>query len=219
MPINEGQVLSIFQQVRLFYKGFEKSDNKKYNLNEIAEPSAKHQLRNHNQPLQTPRIGESRQIARRDKNDWYTMGLYLWVDQKRFGNCTEMSAVTAFLCSERLGNNAKILMGHVVTPGDHVFVLISADGTVPPGDNISLLAQNNDSDKFWIIDVWSNIACKPRYYPSRLLEKFHSWSNQKKMVWGRNLYNEANWYDPNSRSFITAFLGSRLVWDTAKRQV
>jgi|GEM_PF-6827536 len=109
----------------------------------------------------------------------------LLYNQIKSGKCSEMAAVAAYYFRLRMrGQYATMYMGTVSSPGDHVFVLLSVDGTPPQGENISLMARNQGSDNFWVIDPWANVACRARDYPSRLLTKFSMWSVQNKLARG-----------------------------------
>jgi hypothetical protein len=210
MPIDQALANSVLATARGFYKGQQKSDNKRYGA---GHNQPNHLQRNANQGAAVGQIRSNRQYFRQHSMSFIGIGSSAWAHGIRSGNCLEMASVTSYLCTTMLPPPYGLFIGRLSPPGDHVFVMISANGALPAGNTIGELATNQQSDLFYVIDPWTNIACRVADYPHRLTTKFGSWSDQGKEVWGAG-----QWHDPASNAYSQAFLNSPIRWEVALNQ-
>jgi hypothetical protein len=211
MPIDQSSANFILETARNFYKGSEKSANKRYDTTGIPDPTVKHTRRNHLQ-----RIALQNMVQYRERDETFSMsflqlGQDLFSHGNRAGNCLEMSSVAAYLTSAMLPGQCQLLLfGRLSRPGDHLFLLLSVNGNIPSGLSISGLTVNTMDDQYWVIDPWANIACRVAEYPARLLTKLTQWSGQQKQVaWQRA------WRSPSNPEYVAATLNSPLTWESA----
>jgi hypothetical protein len=208
MQISQDDVDSILEQARRFYKAGGKSTNKRYDIANIPNPTEKHTRRNEGRDEKTAARNAFRTDAKSARMTWAQVGQEIIVRNHQIGNCAEMSAVAVHLCIRRLsGRYGQMYIGHLRHPGDHNFVVLSIDGSMPPWTAILAMRGIRDNN-FWVIDCWANIACPAMQYPNELNNKIKSWSEQMKQVRSR----EHTWVDPNSGSYKTALLASALGW-------
>jgi hypothetical protein len=210
MPIDQGSADLILQTARNFYKGSEKAPNKRYDLAELPNPTAKHIRRNNFQLTSSQRLLQYREWVRTTALNFLQIGRDLWLHRIRSANCLEMSSLAAYLASSLFpGHYQALFLGRLSPPGDHAFLLVSVDGTIPSGLSISGLAANTVDDRYWVIDPWTNTACRVADYPNRLITKFTQWSEQRKQVWF-----QGGWTTPRTGVYMTATLNSSLRWDS-----
>jgi hypothetical protein len=179
MPINHSDVNFVLWLVRNHYRNGLKSENKLYDpaINE------KHQRRNNNALLAHPLIFQGRRdrVAREPGREKVLIGQDLMDENVTYGNCTEMSYVVLFVCQQHLkGKCHSAWFARINTPGDHGFVLISEDGSLPKTNHVEGLATCGHG--FWIIDCWLNVACEARDYPAMARAKLVTWSSQNKRI-------------------------------------
>jgi hypothetical protein len=176
----------------------------------IQNPTAKHLRRNYLQLVSFQNMARYRAQAQPFSTSFLQLGQDLWFHGHRAGNCFEMSSVAAYVTSMMLPGQCKLsLFGRLSRPGDHLFLLLSVNGNIPSGQNISGLTANTIDDQYWVIDPWANIACKVSEYPARLLTKLTQWSEQQKQVgW------QGSWQNPGSSGYISAALNSPLTWES-----
>jgi hypothetical protein len=193
MPLDQSDVTFLLWIARNHYRSGLKSSNKIY-ANPIFPKQAR---RNINAQDAQTKIDELR-ANRSATQTSVEYGRSLLDNNTSFGNCDEMCAVVLEVCRHHLGGRCKRALSIYIDPGDHVFVLLSEDGSLPdfsawqaghpqvnpdPGDvagNIQGLSYAGDT--FWVIDCWLNVACRAAEYPLRARMKLNSWAAQNKHV-------------------------------------
>jgi hypothetical protein len=181
-----GDATRVLHHAREFYKSSLrlKSANKVYRLPE-AQMAEKHRRRNLHAYWSQHALDEIRGVERSSSEDWlYQRGEALYGANLTAGNCEEMCAVVMRFCKQLLSNKCKAVYAIGVDPGDHVFVLLSADGSAPPVDDewgrIDEMKDNRDN--FWIVDCWFNIVCAVSHYSISVARKLQKWAQESKRI-------------------------------------
>lgn len=212
MPITEMQIKSVLAQARTHYKGGYKSSNKVY----TNEDTPKAKLRNdivygtdadpHPVPSQ---IVALRKFLKPFDLTMQRKGEFIINSGITYGNCGEMAAVALQICRLQIGPGVPAFTATLQPPGDHIFLVLSADGSSPSprAFNAYQLSRENPTN-FWVIDCWSNVAGSVKDYPNQLRAKFSSWANQEKRIVG----TDGDEVDPSSAGNIHNFLGSTIKW-------
>ncbi|MCU1251016.1 MAG: hypothetical protein JWQ49_4045 [Edaphobacter sp.] len=174
----------ILLKARTFYKNGFKSWNKFYDKERFQDQNgyvlAKHLIREQKGTVAYDQGEAIRPLTLHLSSDRY--GDWLYENQITTGNCAEMSAIVIRNCRLLQGRCKAVYEISMDRPADHMFVLLSVNGNVPPWRNVSQMEFYSDTDNFWIIDCWLNIACQARYYRELMRLKLARWASQYKVV-------------------------------------
>lgn len=203
---------AILIEVRKFYAAGKKSGNKVYTVADFvaADEWEAHSRRwtvrmmaanlfrhrNRNQALSvanrpTPPNGQSLLAWGR--------GIYNGGARAEFtsGNCGEMAAVAGTIAVDTYGYpEARVYVGIISDPGDHVFCLLAITGAAPSWANASSMTGVVGNAGHYIIDPWLNTACAAEEYWGLAQEKVRKWGRDgKRISW--NGPSGVGWYNPD----------------------
>jgi hypothetical protein len=179
-----------FTTVHAFYKGGEKSDNKKYEGNNL---SPKQLVRNSKQPsnnvfLQTKREEVKNKTPQDIGHFFYTSGFST-------GNCGEMACVALYVAELKgVPKDQLKLMTHYTKHK----LFGNANGF---GHSYALLGPDNGEQ--WVIDPWANICCDIKDYAETFKNKMDAWTAEGKRIGIPAFMGGANWLPPNDSHLAT----------------
>lgn len=211
------EVRRCFSDARAYYKGEVKSSNKfyyplqaaQYNDNgkvkEVqtltAGDSPKAKLRNDN-VLQSRQMKEGGRV---EGDMPLILGKNLYAAKAKYGNCGEMSAVAAYLLNERFPKEK--LFWVIITPDHHEFFVC---GAKPPVDKaVESWANHKFKSACYVTDVWMNICCEAKDYPSLVKQKLDKWTRE-----GKGVFSGA-WENTDKKDHVVNFPESGVIHTVA----
>jgi hypothetical protein len=167
------EIADCFKEVRAYYKGELKSENKFYG-NTDSPKTEKRFINQNDAHFKLDKMGAPRDGGRtRIEN-----GDYLIKNNIKYGNCGEMSDVAASIVRKKFPNSDlhKIIIG---CEGSHVLIIV---GSPPKPGDIASWGKYPSSLDSYVIDAWMGIQCHIKDYPSLAESKLNKWASQNKMI-------------------------------------
>jgi hypothetical protein len=217
----------IYGEVRDFYKGNLKSDNKEYDLNDktfaelskkIGEKRALERITTRNDNQKTV-LGQLERL-RRDYPTYdiekgkpsvlrlsATAEIIARQPNGRVGNCGEMAILACHYAAKKGIKNAWV--ARVSRPGDHEFCLLDPPATPPAWNSLEeMTSAIGDNATCWVVDPWAGTCCKAGCYCEQFCQKMGIWTQQGKRI----RLPDSSWTDPNNNGYLKDFYTSTLEY-------
>lgn len=191
--VTKEQALDCFDRVRAFYKGGEKSSNKKYD-EKGQNFDDKQKARNAQQKASAAKMLEmGRSYKKFSGRTPLEIGGELHGQKSTLGNCGEMAAVAMHIAVTDVHLNADEVsmatLTHKQTSGKFLFKTKRSFG-----HTFALLGKGKNDER-WVVDPWAGECCKLSEYPQRLKAKLYNWEVEGKRI-HVNLEDGAAWVEP-----------------------
>jgi hypothetical protein len=201
----------ITEQVRAFFAGGYKSQNKRYHVDfkgNDAPPAsleppelARMTARNQNSNLSNLVGAENRYYY-----GWAPSVLAEAVLNTRHGrwsgSCMEMSCLSAYrVCEEGLAPVDRVYIAKLAPPADHMFCVVVfpeiTDKRLMKFDSVKALTQAQGAAGWTILDPWLNVTCRPRSYLNLAGVRLDEWGAGGKRIFWTHGQQKAGWYPPH----------------------